>query len=351
MTKVKSNGYTIHLGKNVFKSLSAFLTKNNYSSYFIVCDENTLIHCLPALITSCPELSTAEIIEIESGESSKSLEFSAHIWQTLLENEADKKTLLLNLGGGVVSDLGGFTASVYKRGVDFINLPTSLLAMADASVGGKTGIDFSQIKNVIGTFTQPKAVFIYPPFLDTLPARHFQNGLAEVYKAALIGDKKLWQTLKTIRKTEVLIRRSVDLKNKIVLKDPFDKGIRNILNFGHTFGHALESLLLGTPHELLHGEAIVAGMIMESHLAFQKKLLSKDDFFEIVAVLSSHFKTTSLGHLSFEEVNTLLKNDKKTSRNTLYFSLLSGIGTCKYGIKATEAQVRKAFDYYLTLHK
>lgn len=351
MTKVKSKGYIIHIGKNVFKSLSTFLNKNNYSSYFIVCDENTLMHCLPTLITSCPELSTAEIIEIESGESSKSLEFSVNIWQTLLENEADKKTLLLNLGGGVVSDLGGFTASVYKRGVDFIHLPTSLLAMADASVGGKTGIDFNHIKNVIGTFTQPKAVFIYPPFLDTLPAKHFQNGLAEVYKAALIGDKKLWQTLKTIRKTELLIQRSIELKNKIVLKDPFDKGIRNILNFGHTFGHALESLLLGTPHELLHGEAIVAGMIMESHLAFQKKLLSKEDFFEIVGVLSSHFKINALNHLSFEEVSRLLKNDKKTSHNTLHFSLLSGIGSCKHGIKATDVQIKKAFGYYLTLHK
>src|SRR6478736_989196 len=162
-SQLKSSHYTISLGNKTLKALSAFTAKKKYSSYFILCDENTLQNCLPVLITSCPELSTAEIIEVESGEQSKSLEISSHIWHTLIENKADKNSLLINLGGGVVSDLGGFTASVYKRGIDFIHLPTSLLAMADASVGGKTGLDFGGIKNVIGTFSQPKAVFIYPP--------------------------------------------------------------------------------------------------------------------------------------------------------------------------------------------
>src|SRR6218665_2943244 len=159
MPVIKANGYAVHVGKQGFKAIAAFLGRHKYSSFFILCDENTLQHCLPLLVMQCPQLGEAQVIEIESGEASKSLEFCAQIWQTLLENQAGKSTLFINLGGGVVSDLGGFSASVYKREIDFIHIPTSLLAMADASVGGKTGIDFSGIKNSIGSFAQPRAVF------------------------------------------------------------------------------------------------------------------------------------------------------------------------------------------------
>ena len=351
MSTLKSNGYSIIIGGEIFKSISSFLKKNKYSSYFILCDENTLQYCLPQLITSCPLLSSAEIIELESGESSKSIEFSTHIWQTFIENKADKRSLLINLGGGVVSDIGGFTASVYKRGIDFINIPTSLLAMADASVGGKTGIDFNGIKNSLGTFAQPKAVFIHPPFLFTLSERHFQNGLGEIYKIALISDKKFWNSLKEGCKTEVLIKKSVELKNRIVLKDPFDKGIRNTLNFGHTLGHAIESLFIGTEEELLHGEAIVAGMIMESHISLQKKMLSKIEFTELVNILSSSFNHKKVHKLHFNAVLELIKNDKKALNTKLRFSLLSKIGVCKLNVEVNADQVKKAMEYYNTLIK
>ncbi|PBQ32267.1 3-dehydroquinate synthase [Sphingobacteriaceae bacterium] len=351
MAVIKSNGYSIFTGKDTFKFLNAFLAKNSYSSYFILCDENTLQHCLPLLITSCPKLAPAEIIEIEAGETSKSLEFSANIWQTLIENNADRNSLLINLGGGVVSDLGGFTASVYKRGIDFINVPTSLLAMADASVGGKNGIDFLNLKNVIGTFAQPKAVFVYTDFLDTLSERHFQNGLAEIYKIALISDKKFWQQLKVGLDPQTLCNKSIDLKNKLVLKDPFDRGIRNILNFGHTIGHALEALLLGSKNELLHGEAIIIGMMLESHIAFQKKLLGKTEFTELVSLFREHFTMLPIHDLTLQSILTHIKNDKKSLKNKFRFALIDKIGSCKINVEVTEAQIKKSFEYYIKLSR
>jgi len=349
MTSIKSNGYTIHIGDEIFKTLKTFLGKNNYSSFFILCDENTLQHCLPTLITSCPKLSTAEILEIESGETGKSIEFCVHIWNTLTELKADKKTLLINLGGGVVSDLGGFTASVYKRGIDFINIPTSLLAMADASVGGKTGIDFGDHKNLIGTFTQPKAVFIYTEFLKTLEERHFQNGLAEIYKMGLVCDKKFWGLLKDSVPVKELITKSVTLKNKIVLKDPFDKGVRNILNFGHTIGHAIETLQLGTKNELLHGEAVMVGMILESHISFQKKKLSKKELTEIAEEFKYSFLLPSLDTISLNDIVEKIRNDKKSVNGKLLFSLIDKIGACKINVEVSKPQVKNALAYYNTL--
>jgi 3-dehydroquinate synthase len=350
MTTIQSDGYPIMAGDGALKALSAFLKEHPYSSYFILCDENTLQACLPILISACPALRQADIIEVESGESAKSLDFSANIWETLLENQADKQSLLINLGGGVVSDLGGFSASVYKRGIDFIHVPTSLLAMADASVGGKTGIDFLGIKNCIGTFSSPRAVFIYPGFLMSLPERHFQNGLAEVYKIALTCDKKFWeQCIHEGSDAESLILQSVKLKNKIVLRDPFDQGIRNVLNFGHTLGHALESFYGGTEKELLHGEAVVAGMIMESHISVQKKMLSRKELSEISTYFRSAFTLPSLEEASLEALLRLAGNDKKTSRSRLRMSLIDRIGSCKHQVEVSSTQIRKSLEYYASL--
>ena len=349
MYLIKSNGYNVEIGNTIFKSISALITKNKYSSHFIICDENTFQYCLSTLISNCPKLRDAHIIELESGEASKSIEFSAHIWQTLIENKADKNSLVINLGGGVVSDLGGFCASTYKRGIDFINIPTTLLSMADASVGGKTGIDFCGLKNSIGTFTQPKGVYINSDFLNTLPDRHYQNGLAEIFKMALICDKKFWNELKTldvIINSEEIISKSIALKNKIVLKDPFDNGLRKILNFGHTIGHAIESLLLGTSKELLHGEAIVIGMLIESHLSYQKKLLSKKELDEIVTLLKKVFEPTKIKELDLNSIFELMKNDKKSTNNKFQFAIIDKIGSCKFDISVSDLQIKNAFEFY-----
>lgn len=349
MPTIKTKHYSIITGTNSLSSLKSFLSKTNYSAYFILCDENTLLHCLPTLIFSCPELGKAEVIEIESGEESKSLEICASIWESLIENRADKNALIINLGGGVISDLGGFVASVYKRGIDFINIPTSLLAMADASVGGKTGIDFAGLKNNLGTFTQARSVFVDPSFLGTLPERHYMNGLAEIYKIALVADVSFWKQLQKAgpnQNAEKLLSKSIALKHAIVLKDPFDKGIRKILNFGHSIGHAIESYFLGSEQALLHGEAVVMGMLIETHLAFQKKLLSKEHLVEIYNELSFVFDVKPLTMIKVSDLMPFIYNDKKTSKAQLLFSLIKKPGACAFDVPVTEKQVEKALVFF-----
>lgn len=348
MAKVKSLGYTIELGKQALAKLQVFLKKHHYSSYYILCDENTLQHCLPILITNCPLLGQAHIMEVESGEMSKDIDICRYIWQTLNENLADRETLMINLGGGVVSDLGGFCASVYKRGIDFINIPTSLLAMADASVGGKTGIDFNNQKNLLGTFTQPKAVFIFPDFLKTLPQRHHHNGLAEIYKIALIADAGFWRQIPSDlenKNMEALITRSVVLKNRIVMADPLDKNKRKLLNFGHTIGHAVESAYLGTTRELLHGEAVVVGMMVESNLAMQKKLITKIEYKQITETIKS-LLPPRLPELNPKELLLAIKNDKKSSRQTPRFSLPDKIGSGAIDVLVSSKQITSAITRF-----
>jgi len=349
MPVIRSLGYTIEIGNTIFRSISIFLKKKKFTSHVIICDENTIQYCLPLLLSKCPQLNTAHIIEIESGESSKSLEFCSHIWQTLLENGADKNSLVINLGGGVVSDLGGFCASTYKRGISFINIPTTLLSMADASVGGKTGIDFSGIKNSIGTFSQPVAVFIYPAFLDTLPERHIKNGFAEILKMALIMDLKFCKELRnsSIEKNKIkMLQKSVSLKNKIVLKDPLDNGIRKILNFGHTIGHAIESCLLGTEDELLHGEAVAIGMIIESLIAYDKKLLKLNELQLAVDLIKTNYSVLEFSDAEVDKIIELMLQDKKNKNNKIRMSLINKIGSCKYDIEVIITQIQKAFKTY-----
>lgn len=352
MSVILANTYSIYTGKNVFTQLKSFLKKSNYSQYFILCDENSLQHCLPILITNVNELTEAQIIEMESGESNKTLEIAASIWQTLLENKADKNCLLINLGGGVVSDLGGFCASVYKRGIPFIHVPTTLLSMVDASVGGKTGIDFMQIKNAIGTFSNPKAVFVSSVFLSSLPENHIRNGLAEVYKMALVADHKLWKMLNNSQQNipfEIVIETNVDLKNKIVSKDPMDKGIRKSLNFGHTIGHALESAYLENSVMLLHGEAVVIGMIIETHIAFQKKLITKIILQEIVNSLTTYFKVVCPPLDYWQNVQEALHNDKKNKNGKKLFSLIQKIGKPALDIEVSNKQIERAILYFQSI--
>lgn len=352
MTSIKSIGYNVEIGKNSLKQLSKFLTKSNYSAYYIMADENTNEYCMPILLKHAPQLANANVFEIESGESNKVLEVASNIWQTLLESNADKNALLINLGGGMISDLGGFIASVYKRGIDFINIPTSLLAMADASVGGKNGIDFGGIKNSIGTITQPKAVFVYTEFIETLPKRHIYNGMAEVYKMGLIADKKYWQLLSLTDFTdnmEQVIAHSIYLKNEVVKLDPFDKKQRKALNFGHSIGHAIEALSLGSKDELLHGEAIIIGMIMEAHISYQKKLLTKLQLDEILNTFFDIFEPVQLKIKNNNDILSLIKNDKKNTKGKSLFTLLHGIGKCRIDAEVNDKEIVNAINYYTKL--
>ncbi len=322
MKIIRSDNYDVCIGE---KSLVHF-NFSDYSTLAILVDENTKKHCLPLLLVQLPALSNSLIIEIQSGEENKNLSSCSLIWEELSKHNFDRNSLLINLGGGVIGDMGGFAASTYKRGIDFIQIPTTLLSMADASVGGKLGIDFNGLKNQVGLFKNPKSVLIYPEFLETLGENQLNSGLAEIVKHALIADANLWNKLKETSFSDVdwedIIARSVQLKNKIILDDPFEKTTRKQLNFGHTFGHAIESYYLekGTP--ILHGEAVFLGVILESELSN----ITRQEKSEIKNFILSNF---ALPHCpSKSEIAKYLTNDKKNQSKKINFSLLSEIGNC-----------------------
>ncbi|MBC7696715.1 MAG: 3-dehydroquinate synthase [Burkholderiales bacterium] len=354
MATIKSTTYTIHIGDKSFDALNTFLNKNNYSHYYILCDEHTFEFCLPTLLFHAPLLNEAEIIELESGEDKKTMETCLQVWGALTDTGADKKSLLINLGGGVISDLGGFVASTFKRGIDFINIPTTLLSMVDASVGGKTGVDFEGIKNHIGTTYEPKGIFVNPGFLETLSERQIKNGYAEIIKIALIADINFWKELKTLKtakefQTEKIITKAIALKNVIVKKDLHEKHIRKSLNFGHTIGHALESALLKQNKDILHGEAIAAGMIMEAEVAQLLKKITKKELKEITDYLASVYQKIKLTKNTKALLLQYIQHDKKNENSKLAFALPNTIGSYELSLQVTRAQVAKVIEAYEAL--
>lgn len=351
MATIKSTSYSIHIGKKSFEALNTFLTKNTYSNYYIICDEHTFEFCLPTLLFHTPILNEAEIIELESGEDKKTLETCLQVWGALTDTGADKKSLIINLGGGVISDLGGFVASTFKRGIDCINIPTTLLSMVDASVGGKTGVDFEGIKNHIGTTSEPKAIFINPTFLETLSERQIRNGYAEVIKIALIADAEFWKELKKLNSvkefcTEKIITKAIQLKNSIVKKDLHENDLRKSLNFGHNIGHALESALINQQKDILHGEAISAGMIMEADIAQSLKRVSTKEQKEITDYISSIYKKIKITKETETQVLKYVHHDKKNIGDDLCFALPKGIGTYELFCGVQIDLIKKAIDNY-----
>lgn len=331
MATIKSTSYSIYIGEKSLPTLVKFLAKNSYTNYFIICDEHTFEHCLPTLLFNVPQLHEAEIIELESGEDKKTLETCLQVWGALTDAGADKKSLLINLGGGVISDLGGFVASTFKRGIHFINIPTTLLSMVDASVGGKTGVDFEGIKNHIGTTSQPKGVFVNPEFLETLSERQIKNGFAEVIKIALIADKEFWKELKKLKSakefySEKIITKAIELKNTIVKKDVYENDLRKCLNFGHNIGHALESALIEQKKDILHGEAVVAGMLMEADIAYNLKRINVKELKEISDYINFIYSKIKLSNSTKELLLKFILHDKKNEGEALCFSLPKNIG-------------------------
>ena len=326
-----------------------------YSAVFIITDSNTSQYCLPNFLARLATTIPIEIVEIEPGEENKSVETCTEVWYALTDLGADRKSLIINLGGGVVTDLGGFVASLFKRGVDFINVPTSLLAMVDASVGGKTGVDLGSLKNQVGVISNPKAVLIDPDFLETLPAEQMRSGLAEMYKHGLIADRGYWNNLIDLSDLTTddlanLIRRSIEIKNSIVTLDPNEKGERKTLNFGHTIGHAIESYFLENESRktLLHGEAIAIGMVLESYLSLQKGMLSIVEYREIKSVINAFFDRTNFTPLDVEAIVKLLVHDKKNQFGRVQFVLLEGIGKAKFDQVVENDLIYSAFEDYKT---
>lgn len=322
------------------------------SQIFVLVDENTK-PLFQNLLECSEHLSEAEIIEIESGEEHKNIETVFSIWQHLSDNNVRRNSLFINLGGGVITDMGGFIAATYKRGIDFINIPTSLLAMIDAAIGGKTGIDLDNFKNQVGLFKHAIAVYCDAQFLKSLPEDQLISGFAEALKHGLVKDKSYWNQCieNPIQKMnwDDVIKGSIDIKSNIVSNDPTEKGERKLLNFGHTIGHALETHLLNSGAPILHGYAVAIGMICESHISYQKGLLSKNDLDVISNALINLFGKTSFETASFSTLLELMKNDKKNISNDINFSLLESIGSGLFDQTASKEEITSSLSYYLAL--
>ena len=342
----------MYFGETTGTALSAYLRENQFSNIFVLTDSNTAIHCLPVFKEHFPEVAGAVHLNIPPGELHKNLETCMGLWGQLSGHGADRKSLLINLGGGVVTDLGGFVASTYQRGISFVNIPTTLLSMVDASVGGKTGVDLGTLKNQIGVIRNPDLVLIRSEYLHTLEQRQLRSGFAEMLKHGLIADRSYWGHLKGLRNLEGLDRwiyRSVLIKNEVVTADPNERGRRKILNFGHTLGHALESYFLDrNPREpLLHGEAIAIGMILEAFLSLEACGLPGEACEEIKGTLLRFFPRTPIRREDREPILRLLRFDKKNAGGRVLFSLLKDLGEACINQEVTPDQLEAAFDYYM----
>ncbi len=334
----------------ISESLATFFAQNDYSHIAILVDEFTNKYCLPIIKDLLPSNFTK--ILIKSGEHHKNLATCERVWDRMTQANMDRHSLLVNLGGGVIGDLGGFCASTYKRGIDFIQIPTTLLAQVDASVGGKLGIDFHGLKNHIGVFQLPKAVLIDPKFIDTLSIQQKKSGFAEIIKHCLIRDEQEWNLIRQQSFEELdlskLIAHSVAIKEAVVLEDPKEAGLRKILNFGHTLGHAIETYLLDKgKRKILHGEAIAIGMIVEAFISHQRDLISLQELEEIESYLFENYGRVKLHPEEISKIIALTAQDKKNKGKEIRFSLLTGIGDCGYDIPVSASEMKKAIQYYL----
>jgi len=353
---LKNDNYTIHIDNSMQALVSFFEDrKDDFSSIFILVDENTHESCIPLLLSNVEYLQNSEILEIDAGEENKDIETATGLWHALLENGADRKTLIVNLGGGVVTDLGGFVASTFKRGVSFINVPTTLLGQIDASVGSKTGVDLGYFKNQVGAFAHPLGVFINTDFIDSLDDRELFSALGEFIKYALISDHILWKMLinqEYGRDVDFgfMVSECLKIKNELISEDLYEKGVRKILNFGHTVGHALESLSIAkNKHPLRHGEAVALGIIVELYLSV--KLMGFDKYLqeEIQKYILNNFNFCPLQQSDFAELILLMYKDKKNENGKISFVLLSDIGKAHYDQFIEEDLITEALNYYINL--
>ena len=349
---VMQNNVNITFGTEALLRFSKELHAKDYSSLFLLVDTHTQEFCLPGFVSQTG-LTDLEVLVMEAGEEHKTLQTCENLWNQLSERGADRNSALINLGGGVVTDLGGFVACTFKRGIDFYNLPTTLLAMVDASVGGKTGIDLGALKNQIGIIEEPKQVLIDAQWLQTLPQEELRSGFAEMLKHGLISNKDYWEQLKSLPKLEAatlaeFIKPSVAIKKQVVLEDPREKHLRKILNFGHTLGHAIESYYLTHPEKkrLLHGEAIAIGMVMEAYLGVSCCSFSNIAAEEIKKTFAQFYPPVEIDAQDREGILELLRHDKKNKAGRVNFVLLKSIGVPEIDVEVPQELFTQAFEFY-----
>ena len=343
----------IRIELNSTNALQLFFKEHTYSRVFILTDVNTEKYCLPIASKIFREwVKDYEVIGVPDGEDSKSLESCGIIWDNFSKLKADRKALLVNLGGGMITDLGGFAASVYKRGIDFIHLPTSLLGMIDASLGGKCGINYLSYKNQLGVFNYPKACFIFTDFLKTLNHNEIKSGFVEAIKHALIADKTYFELLKTALKqeewwNEQIIEKSILIKSSIVEADTFENNVRKRLNFGHTVGHAIETHFLEKRKPISHGIAVAIGIICETYLSHKVNKLDYEELGEIIHFITEHYSLPSFSRQSIGEIITYMEQDKKRLENKHQMTLLASIGECSIDQEVNDDLVAESLDFYL----
>lgn len=313
-------------------------------------DENVAVHCLPHIPGDI--VNPTNTVIIPSGEENKSIDTSVRVFNKLVDWGADRDTTLISLGGGVITDIGGFVASTYKRGIRFIHIPTSLIGMADASIGGKTGVNLVGHKNLIGTFSLPEKVIIFTPFLRSLPSAHILSGFAELLKTGLIKDEHLWLKLAQVNPDkhldwEPLIKSSVDIKLNLIYADLYDKGARQALNFGHTIGHAIEGWGMSEGQQSIsHGKAVAAGILTEAFLSHLKTGLSKESLKRIVRMIDKFFPRITLQDSVIPSLIRLMRNDKKNENSEVKFTLLKSIGQYITSVTCNEDEITEALQFY-----
>lgn len=338
----------IFLG-SISEHLPAWLASSGYQQVFILTDHNTHEHCLTIVQSALPVHATVSIHRIAAGESEKNLQTCSDIWQSMLEGLLDRNALVLNLGGGVIGDMGGFCAATWKRGVDFVQIPTTLLAMTDAAIGGKTGVDYQGLKNIIGVFKSPAAIFIDPLFLQTLPLRERHSGMAEVIKHAVMGEPSFYQWLLnsySTRQTEPnfwleMLQKSVAVKVRVVTEDPFENGPRMLLNFGHSIGHALESWFLNSPKPLTHGEAIFIGMLCEAWASQNEGLAAR-----VYALGKDLFTWVEIPDSAFPDLWVAMQQDKKNASGTVRMAVPDESAYAMRLVYPTESDIQAALARY-----
>jgi 3-dehydroquinate synthase len=341
----------IHIGDDALTALSQFLQHAPFDKVAVLVDDNTFTHCYGQLT---PHLPQHHLIRVPSGEAHKNLTTCSHIWEEMTRLQLSRQALLINVGGGVIGDMGGFCAGVYKRGIAFVQVPTTLLSQVDASVGGKTGIDFRGFKNHLGVFQEPEKVFIFPGFLQTLSAREIRSGYAEIIKHWFIAKAGSFESQKAVGLNTTdwagIIEESVGIKAAVVAADPLEKGLRKVLNFGHTVGHAIETFFLNQAGpDLLHGEAIAIGMICESYLSAQKGLLTAQELQSIEEFILSVYGKVEIPTADLLPISQLALQDKKNTGTIIKCTLLNGIGRAVYDQPISLEEIQDSIRYYTSL--
>ncbi|WP_440422925.1 3-dehydroquinate synthase [Prevotella merdae] len=339
------------VSENLERDLVNAIAECEHDKIFILTDQTTHDMCLPKLQNFLC-LKGAQSIVIKAGDTNKTLDSLAEVWTALSQGGATRHSLMINLGGGMVTDLGGFAASTFKRGIDFINIPTTLLAMVDASVGGKTGINFGGLKNEIGVFSDSKFVIINTQFLDTLDHDNICSGYAEMLKHGLISDNKHWAELvgfnlaqPDLAQLQRMVAESIKVKERIVTEDPHEHGIRKALNLGHTVGHALESFAMKHGRPVLHGYAVAYGMVCELYLSARKTDFPTDKMHQTVRFILDHYGRLPYTCDDYPELLELMRHDKKNTSGIINFTLLGGIGDIRINQTATKEEIEEALDF------